>query len=55
LALLLSNEPSLALGDVPLVALLGIARALGGRWLLAAGELAGIVRQRRVLERDLAA
>jgi hypothetical protein len=55
LALLLSNEPSLALGDVPLVALLGIATALGGRWLLAAGELAGIVRQRRVLERDLAA
>jgi hypothetical protein len=38
---------------VPLVVLLGIAAALGGRWLLAAGELTAIVRQRRLLERDL--
>ena len=45
LALLWSDEPSLALGDVPLVVLLGIAAALGGRWLLAAGELTGIARQ----------
>ena len=54
-ALLRRAEPSLALGDLPRAAMLGIATALGGRWLLAAGELAGIVRQRRVLERDLAA
>ena len=54
LALLWNGEPSLALGDVPLVVLLGIAAALGGRWLLAARELIGIVRQRRLLERDLA-
>jgi hypothetical protein len=54
LVLLLSNEPSLALGDVPLVVLLGVVAALGGRWLLAAGELRGIVRQRRLLEKDLA-
>ena len=54
-ALLRRAEPSLALGELPLAAMLGIATALGGRWLLAAGELAGIVRQRRVLERDLVA
>src|SRR5256885_6346674 len=52
-ALLRRAEPSLALGELPLAALLGIAIALGGRWLLAAGELAGIVRQRRALQRDL--
>ena len=33
LALLWSDERGLALGDVPLVVLLGIAAALGGRWL----------------------
>jgi hypothetical protein len=54
LALLQRKEPSLAPGDLPLTALLGIAAVLGGRWLLAASELAGIVRQRRLLERDLA-
>ena len=53
-ALLRRGEPSLTLGELPLAAVLGIAAALGGRWLLAAGDLAGIVRQRRVLERDLA-
>jgi hypothetical protein len=53
-ALLQRKEPSLALGDVPLTALLGIAAVLGGRWLLAASDLAAIVRQRRLLERDLA-
>jgi len=55
LALVRSNEPSLALGDVPVAVLLGLAAALAGRWVLAAGDLAGIVRHRRVLERDLAA
>jgi uncharacterized membrane protein YphA (DoxX/SURF4 family) len=52
--LLRSAEPSPAVGELPLAALLGIAAALGGRWLLTAGELTAIVRQRRLLERDLA-
>ena len=55
LALLLNDEPSLGLGDVPLAVLLGITAALAGRWLLAAGDLTAIVRQRRLLEKDLAA
>lgn len=54
LALLLNNEPSLALGELPLAALLGVIAVLGGRWLLATGELVAIVRQRRQLETDLA-
>jgi hypothetical protein len=54
LALLQRKEPSLALGDVPLTALLGIAAVVGGRWLLAASDLAAIAHQRRLLERDLA-
>jgi uncharacterized membrane protein YphA (DoxX/SURF4 family) len=53
-ALLWHDEPSLALGDVPLVVLLGITGALAGRWLLAAEDLTAIVRQRRLLEKDLA-
>ncbi len=55
LALLLNNAPSLGLGDAPLAALVGITAALAGRWLLAAGDLTAIVRQRRLLEEDLAA
>jgi hypothetical protein len=47
-------EPSLALGELPLALMLGIAAVVGGRWLLAAPELAGIVRQRRRLDSDLA-
>ena len=54
LALLLNNEPSLGLGDAPLAVLLGIAAALAGRWLLAAGEVTAIIQQRRSLEKDLA-
>jgi uncharacterized membrane protein YphA (DoxX/SURF4 family) len=52
-ALLQRAEPSPAVGELPLGATLGVAAALGGRWLLAARELAGIVRQRRRLESDL--
>ena len=54
LLLLQHDEPSLSLGEVPLALLLGFAAVLVGRWLLAAGDLAGIVRQRRRLEADLA-
>lgn len=54
LALLLHAEPSLALGELPVALTLGIATVLGGRWLLALPELAGIVRQRRRLDSDLA-
>jgi uncharacterized membrane protein YphA (DoxX/SURF4 family) len=52
--LLQRAEPSLALGEAPLAALLGVAAVLGARWSLAARELAGIVGQRRRLESDLA-
>ena len=55
LALLLHKEPSLALGELPLAAMLGIMAVLGGRWILATGELAAIVRHRRKLESDLRA
>jgi hypothetical protein len=47
------TEDSLTLGELPLAAALGIAAVLGGRWLLVARELAGIVRQRRVLDKEL--
>jgi hypothetical protein len=47
------TEESLSLGELPLAAGLGIAAVLGGRWLLVAGELAGIVRQRRQLDKEL--
>jgi Methylamine utilisation protein MauE len=47
-------EPSLSLAEIPLAATLGVAAVLAGRWLLAASELAEIVRQRRRLDSDLA-
>lgn len=55
LALLGRADGSLALGDAPLAVGLGIAAVLGGRWLLVTGELAGIVRQRRRLDKELGA
>jgi uncharacterized membrane protein YphA (DoxX/SURF4 family) len=54
LGLLQRGEPSLSLGELPLAVVLGITAVLGGRWLLAARGVAGIVRQRRQLESDLA-
>jgi hypothetical protein len=53
LVLLGPAEGSLTLGEVPLAAGLGIAAVLGGRWLLVAGELARMVRQRRQLDKEL--
>jgi hypothetical protein len=53
LALVLRAEPSLTLGEAPLAIFLGAAAALAGRWALAAGEVAAIVRQRRRLDHDL--
>jgi Methylamine utilisation protein MauE len=53
-ALLRRAEPSLALAELPLAAMLGVAAVLAGRWLLAGKELAAIVRQRRRLDSDLA-
>lgn len=47
-------EPSPTLGELPLAVFLGVAAVVGARWLLAAGALLGIVRQRRRLESDLA-
>ena len=55
LALLQGTEESLSLGELPLAAGLGVAAVLGGRWMLVARELAGIVRQRRVLDKELEA
>ena len=55
LALILRAEPSFTLGELPLAVLVGITAALAGRWSLAAGQLAAIVRQRKLLDRDLAA
>ena len=55
LALLQRTQPSLTLGEAPLAALLGVAAVMGARWLLALRDLVPIVRQRRVLERELAA
>ena len=46
-------DARLTLGEAPLAVLLGIAAALAGRWALAAGQLAAIIRQRRRLDRDL--
>lgn len=54
LALLQRTQPSLALGEAPLAALLGVAAVMGARWLLALRELVPIVRQRRSLDRELA-
>ena len=53
-ALLQRTDDSLTLGELPLALVLGAAAVLGARWLLTGGELAGIVRQRKVLESDLA-
>ena len=47
------TDGSLALGEAPLAVGLGIAAVLGGRWLLVAGELAGIVGQRRRLDKEM--
>jgi hypothetical protein len=52
-ALLQRSEPSLALGEAPLAAALGAAAVLGVRWLLLAGELSGIIGQRRLIEKEL--
>jgi len=54
LALLQSTQPSLTLGEAPLAALLGVAVVMAARWLLALRALVPVVRQRRVLERELA-
>jgi hypothetical protein len=53
-ALLQRVEPSLTFGEVPLAVFLGIAAVLGARWALTAGKLTAIVRQRRLLDRELA-
>jgi methylamine utilization protein MauE len=55
LALLQRTQPSLTLGEAPLAALLGVTAVLGARWLLALRDLIPMVRQRRLLERELAA
>jgi hypothetical protein len=47
-------EPSLTLGEVPLAVFLGIAAVLGSRWAVTAGKLRAIVRQRRLLDHELA-
>ena len=49
------TDESLSLGELPLAAGLGVAAVLGGRWLLVSRELAGIVHQRRVLDKELEA
>jgi hypothetical protein len=54
LALLQVEQPSLSLGEAPLAALLGVAAVMGARWLLALRDLVPIIRQRRLLERELA-
>ena len=50
----LQGSESIALREVPLALGLGVGAVLAGRWLLTAGQLVGIVRQRRGLDRDLA-
>jgi uncharacterized membrane protein YphA (DoxX/SURF4 family) len=54
-ALLQRSDHSLTLGELPLAVALGLAAVLGGRWLLVARELGGIVRQRRQLDKELGA
>jgi uncharacterized membrane protein YphA (DoxX/SURF4 family) len=54
LALLQRTQPSLTLGEAPLAALLGVAAVMGARWLLALRDLVPIIRQRRLLDRELA-
>jgi hypothetical protein len=53
-ALLRRTDDSLTLGELPVAVVLGVATVLGARWLVVLGELTGIVRQRKVLESDLA-
>jgi hypothetical protein len=53
-ALLQRTDDSLSLGELPLAVVLGVATLLGARWLFAGRQLAGITRQRKVLEHDLA-
>jgi hypothetical protein len=53
-ALLRRTDDSLTPGELPLAVVLGAATVLGARWLFAGRQLARIVRQRKVLERDLA-
>jgi hypothetical protein len=55
LALLQLSEHSLTPGELPLALALGLAAVLAGRWLLVAGELGRIVRQRRQLDKELGA
>jgi uncharacterized membrane protein YphA (DoxX/SURF4 family) len=52
--LLRQTDESLTLGELPLAVVLGAFVVLGARWAFSAGELVGIVRQRKVLESDLA-
>jgi len=54
LVLLQSREPSLSLVELPLAICLGAAAVLAARWAFASPQLLAIVRQRRVLERELA-
>jgi methylamine utilization protein MauE len=53
-ALLRQTDESLSLGELPVALVLGVATVLGTRWVFAGTQLAGIVRQRKVLESDLA-
>jgi hypothetical protein len=53
-ALLQGTDESLSLVELPVALVLGVAVVLAARWLFAAGELARIIRQRKVLESDLA-
>jgi len=55
LILLGSVEGSLSPGEAPLAAGLGVGAVLAGRWLLVAGDLAAMIRQRRRLDRELEA
>lgn len=52
LALVQRTQPSLTLGEAPLAALLGVAAVMGARWLLALRDLAPMVHQRRLLDRE---
>jgi len=53
-ALLRQTDESLTLGELPLAVVLGATVVLAARWAFIAGDLVGIVRQRKVLESDLA-
>jgi hypothetical protein len=53
-ALIRQTDDSLTLGELPLAVVLGVVVVLGARWLFAGRALAGIIRQRKVLESDLA-